>query len=182
MRHYREPNLNIFWDTCLWVALFELGADDKKTEDNRRKSELEAIMPNIEMGAAGVVFSPCVLADIPKNIVLDQLRTRLRPLEEYGYVTVLEETSDWDGIAVLRNRMRRDIETNPGAFRGLQPGKERANLGDVTIAYAAIKTGCHELWTYDDPLIAFSGRASVNGITICRPHTLGLQGLLDLGP
>lgn len=179
MREFSEPDLTIFFDNNVWMALFGVGNERNTEQAKQRRLDIIQYMQSVRMGAAGIVFSPCLLADASILMPLQKFKEDIAVLEEAGYVSILEPTADWTPIAKLRETIRDDVKANPAAFSHLtDQNKRRTGLGDTAAIYAALKSGADELWTYDGLMLALSERRCVRNLKICEPHPLELQGKL----
>lgn len=148
--------------------MFELGNDPYcQRETDRRKHLKEHVLPSIQSGDVGVVFSPVLYADSARDVVLAKFAAKVKEMEIAGHTTVLGETADWQGIAQVRDAVRRDITLNPLVYADVN--KTEVSLGDCAIVYAALKNGCTQLWTWDPLLIKCSKRQCVRGLEICEP-------------
>jgi len=163
------------------MCLLELGNEAFSPNEMERREKLKTYMTNFGPAFAGIVFSPCLYADTAQDVSLRDFEAQVREFEDAGIATILEPVADWDAIARLRENIRRDVKANPAAFSHLRPDQQKVGLGDTAVVYAAIRTQCDQLWTYDGLLLALSERQSIRMLRTIEPHELRQQGVLFTG-
>lgn len=167
-----EPRKLVFWDNCVWVNLFGIGGQaNSDSEKKKREYMMKNVLPVLENGLVGVVFSPCLLFEAPKDTDYIAFEQEVKRFEAAGYATILHEIANYNELYELRKLIRGDITAHPHIYAGIaQPA---IAVGDCTVVHAAIMTGCDELWTYDPFLLRTSGRPCVRGLRVCEPYSEG---------
>lgn len=165
---------------CLLGIINPDASEQAKADAAVRKIRLTELLVSFGPGFAGIAFTPALLAEKPKNITLGKFEEAVKRFEESGLATVLSAPTDFHEVARLRERMREDMRSNPGAFVHLPRDKRKVGVGDAAIVYSALKTQSDELWTYDATLLAFDARPSVRMVQIVEPRPLVLQGKLPV--
>lgn len=168
----------VFWDNCLWRCLLDISTTPKSEDDAAKGAFLRTLLPVFQEPTHAIVTSPALFYDVAQDIRVGQFRRALQEFEQAGYVTMVQDVADWDALAFLRADMRSFLANNPRAFSGAN--KPSVGMGDSALVYCALMSQCHELWTYDRTLLAFSQTPAVRGLKIVPPYMPLVQPQLPL--
>ena len=147
------------WDTCVFIAWL-------KEETDKSLADIEAVVSEIDSGAAVLVVSVTVFTEMQRSKFTDQQWDRFQKVLRRSNVVVADTTP----MIAQRGSQLRDRAEAEG---------RRVKTGDATIIATATAYDVYALHTFDPKLLNLNGSPVVEGLWITRPlPSSGQKGLL----